>query len=63
MGSESVERLGAVGVSETSSFLFFSRENNLIEQKHRRESATGRSVRRQPAAHAGSAQKRPDLFV
>jgi len=38
MGSETNERLGAVGVSGTSSFLFFSCENNLIEQNGRRES-------------------------
>ncbi|MHC2335400.1 hypothetical protein ACVIW0_004689 [Bradyrhizobium sp. USDA 4454] len=33
MDSETAERLGAVGVSRTSGFLFLSRENNLIEQK------------------------------
>lgn len=43
MGSETAERLGAVGVSGTSSFLFFSCENNLIEQEVRRESARRRS--------------------
>jgi hypothetical protein len=39
MGSETDERPGAVGVSRTSSFLFVCYENNLIEQKGRRESA------------------------
>jgi hypothetical protein len=39
MVSETDERPGAVGVSLTSSFLFFSIENNLIEQTGRRESA------------------------
>ena len=39
MDSETDERVGAVGVSRTSSFLFFSRQNNLIEQNGRRESA------------------------
>ena len=43
MDSETDERVGAVGVSRTSSFLFFSRENNLIEQNGRRESARRRS--------------------
>ena len=43
MGSETAERLGAVGVSGTSSFLFFSCENNLIEREVRRESARRRS--------------------
>jgi hypothetical protein len=38
IGSETDERIGAVDVSWTSSFLFFSRENNLIEHKGRRES-------------------------
>jgi hypothetical protein len=44
MGSGADERLGAVGVSWTSSFLFVSCENNLIEQKGRRESAGDRSL-------------------
>jgi hypothetical protein len=43
MRSETAERLGAVGVSGTSSFLLFSCENNLIEYKGRRESARRRS--------------------
>jgi ferredoxin len=43
MGSENDERVGAVGISRTSSFLFFSRENNLINQNGRRESARRRS--------------------
>jgi hypothetical protein len=43
MGSETAERLGAVGVSGTSSFLFFPYENNLIEQDGRCESARRRS--------------------
>ena len=43
MDSETNERVGAVGVSRTSSFLFFSWENNLIEQNGRRESARRRS--------------------
>jgi len=33
MGSKTDERLGAAGVSRTSSFLFVPGENNLIEQK------------------------------
>jgi hypothetical protein len=33
------ERVEAVGVSRTSSFLFSSCKNNLIEQNGRRESA------------------------
>jgi len=44
MGSETDERLGAAGVSRTSSFLFLSCENNLIEQEGRRESARGRTL-------------------
>jgi hypothetical protein len=43
MGSQTAERVRAVGDSRTSSFLFFSYENNLIEQKGRRESARCRS--------------------
>lgn len=39
MGSETDECVGVVSVSQTSSFLFFACENNLIEQKGRRESA------------------------
>ena len=42
MGSETAERLRAV--SRTSGFLFFSCENNLIEQKGRRESARRRCL-------------------
>jgi hypothetical protein len=44
MGSETAERLGAVGISRTSGFLFLSCENNLIEQRGRRESARGHSL-------------------
>ncbi len=44
MGSEAHERLGAVGVSRTSSFLFLSCENNLIELEGRRESARDRTL-------------------
>ena len=46
MDSGTDERVGAVGVSRTSSFLFFSCENNLIEQNGRRESARRRSRNR-----------------
>jgi hypothetical protein len=44
MGSETDERLGAVCVSRTSSFLFLSCENNLIEQEGRRESVRGHTL-------------------
>lgn len=44
MDSETAERVYAVGVSRTSSFLFFSCENNLIEQEDRCESTRGRSL-------------------
>src|SRR5215831_3563635 len=42
IGSEPDERLCAVGVSRTSSFLFSSCKNNLSEPAGRRESASGR---------------------
>src|SRR5262245_45291582 len=62
--SETTKRLGAVGVSVTSSFLFFSCENNLIEQNARRESARPRSPPSQGiAADAGAAENNPDLLV
>ena len=44
MGSETDECERAVGISRTSSFLFFPCENSLIEQNGRRESARGRSL-------------------
>jgi hypothetical protein len=47
MVSETDERLGAVGVSRTSSFLFLSCENNLIDQRGPRESASGRASSRE----------------
>jgi ferredoxin len=42
MDSETDERVGAVGVSRTSRFLFFSCENSLIERNGRCESARRR---------------------
>ena len=56
IGSETDERLGAVGVSRTSSFLFFSCENSLVEQKGRRESAR----RRPPTSSGGKQLRMPD---
>jgi hypothetical protein len=44
MGSETAERLGPVGVSRTSGFLFLSCENSLVAQRGRRESARGHSL-------------------
>jgi hypothetical protein len=65
MGSETAVRLGAVVVSRTSSFLFFSCENNLIERSGRREPARHRFQTSLVGRllHAGSAEDDPDLLV